>query len=627
MERPTATPTEDIEGLRKRLAEAEELLRAIRAGDVDALVVDSGLAPAVYTLKGAADPYRLLVEQMSEGALTLSSEGVILYCNAAFAQMIRKPRERLIGGLFSELVVGEVDKARLPRLLARIADGGVELQFKTVDGERVHAYVSSTPLTVDGKSLHCFVVTNLSRQKLRFLHEAIVNSSQDAIFSLKVDGTVASWNAAAEQLYGYAAHQAIGNNIVKLIPLDQCEEAKRGLELAALGNTTRFNSYCVPRSGGRVDVSVGMSPISAGSRGVGAIAVIARDITERKLAEVQIKLLMRETDHRAKNLLSVVQAIAKLSALRAEPKFFAEQFHERLVALSECHNLLAQTMWVGVDLGELAHRHLDCYMSPPEVRVAIKGPPLLLTDKSAQAIGMALHELATNASKYGALSSASGKLKVEWEILGENLALRWKETGGPAPITPISRGFGYTVIVEIIKHTLEGSVRLEFPPSGCSWEILAPLNQVVASPQSAAVDAAENAALERRASKSVVRLSVLVVDDDPAVAHSMITSLQLEGYEVRSAADMEEALGIFVEFRPQIVLLDIGLPRHDGYEAARQIRRLTGGAGVKLIAVSGYGGEATLRRGQDAGFDAHLVKPVHMDQLFALLGQMTRKTD
>ena len=491
MEHPTATPTEDIENLRKKLAEAEELLRAIRAGDVDALVVDSGVAPVVYTLKGAADPYRLLVEQMSEGALTLSSEGVILYCNAAFAQMIRKPRERLIGGLFSELVVGEVDKARLPGLLARIADGGVELQFKTVDGERVHGYVSSTPLTVDGESLHCFVVTNLSRQKLRLLHEAIVNSSQDAIFSLKVDGTVASWNAAAERLYGYAAHQAIGGNIVKLIPVDQREEANRRLKLAALGETVRFDSYCFTKSGGRVDISVGMSPISAGSRGVSAIAVIARDITERKLAEAQIRLLMRETDHRAKNLLSVVQAIAKLSALRAEPKSFAERFSERLVALSECHNLLAQTMWAGVDLGELAHRHLDCYMSPTEARVAIEGPPLLLTDKSAQAIGMALHELATNATKYGALSSRSRRLAVQWEIVGNNLALRWKETGGPPPTAPISRGFGHTVIVEIIQHTLGGSVRLEFPPSGCRWEILAPLDRVVAGSQSAAVDAAE----------------------------------------------------------------------------------------------------------------------------------------
>src|SRR5271167_1597622 len=102
----TAIATEELEALRDRLAEAEDMLRAIRAGEVDAIVVQDEGAPAIYTLKGAADPYRLLVEQMSEGALTLSSDGVILYCNDAFARMIGRTRERLIGTLFVSLVSG-----------------------------------------------------------------------------------------------------------------------------------------------------------------------------------------------------------------------------------------------------------------------------------------------------------------------------------------------------------------------------------------------------------------------------------------------------------------------------------------------------------------------------------------
>ena len=103
----------ELEDLRNRLAEAENMLRAVRAGEIDAIVVNGGAASAIYTLKSASDPYRQLIEQMSEGALTLSTEGVILYCNAAFARMIRRPRERLVGGLLSELIVPRMEQSRL----------------------------------------------------------------------------------------------------------------------------------------------------------------------------------------------------------------------------------------------------------------------------------------------------------------------------------------------------------------------------------------------------------------------------------------------------------------------------------------------------------------------------------
>ena len=118
------------------LAEAEDMLRAIRAGEIDAIVVKGGAAPAVYTLKSAADPYRHLVEQMSEGALTLSSTGVILYCNAAFARMIERPRERLVGSLLSELIVRRIDQAQLTEFLDRTARGGQEIEFRAAVGNR-----------------------------------------------------------------------------------------------------------------------------------------------------------------------------------------------------------------------------------------------------------------------------------------------------------------------------------------------------------------------------------------------------------------------------------------------------------------------------------------------------------
>lgn len=470
----------ELEDLRRRLAEAEDMLRAIRAGEVDAIVVNGGAAPAaVYTLKSASDPYRQLIEQMSEGALTLSTEGVILYCNAAFARMLQRPRERVIGGLIAEHFAERTANPRASELLARTAHGGYEIQLRTAGGEVVHTLVSSTRLTVDGEVLHCLVVTDLSRQELRLVHEAIVGSSADAIFSIGRDGAIASWNAAAERLLGYTPHQAIGGDIAMLLPLEQREQLPELLERVAYGDVVRFDARCFRKDGGQIEMSVGMSAIST-VQGANAIAVIARDITERKLAEAQIQFLMREADHRAKNMLSVVQAIANLSAFQGDTGTFVKRFGERLVALSECHDLLVQSKWASVDLEQLIRRHLDCYMIGRESRISIGGPALRLAETAAKPISMALHELATNASKYGAFSSASGALSVSWRITESNFELLWKEQNGPPPPAEIHHGFGNRVMTQMLALAIKGAVRLEYPPAGCIWQVLAPLDRIVA---------------------------------------------------------------------------------------------------------------------------------------------------
>ncbi len=470
----------EFEDVRRRLAEAEDMLRAIRAGEVDAIVVNGGAAPAaVYTLKSASDPYRQLIEQMSEGALTLSTEGVILYCNAAFARMLQRPRERVIGGFIAEHFAERTANSRASELLARSARGGYEIQLRTADGEVVHTLVSSTRLTVDGEALHCLVVTDLTRQELRLVHQAIVGSSPDAIFSIGRDGAIASWNAAAERLLGYTPRQAVGHDIAMLLPLEQREQLPEVLERVAQGEVVRFDARCFRKDGGQIEMSVGMSAIST-VQGANAIAVIARDITERKLAEAQIQFLMREADHRAKNMLSVVQAIANLSAFQGDPKTFVKRFGERLIGLSECHDLLVQSKWASVDLEQLIRRHLDCYMIGRESRISINGPSLRLLETAARSIGMALHELATNAGKYGAFSSASGTLSVSWRIAEDNLELLWKEQDGPPPPTAIRHGFGYSVMTQMLALAIKGAVRVEYPPTGCNWQVVAPLDRISA---------------------------------------------------------------------------------------------------------------------------------------------------
>jgi PAS domain S-box-containing protein len=151
--------------LREKLAEAEEMLRAIRAGEVDAIVVNGGDIPQIYTLKGASDTYRLIVEQMSEGALTVSSEGAILYCNAAFARMIGLPRERLVGTLIMALAIDE-DARLLARLFSETDGGTLSIRLKGAGEELLPAQISSTPMSVEGEPVHCLVVTDLKRQEM-----------------------------------------------------------------------------------------------------------------------------------------------------------------------------------------------------------------------------------------------------------------------------------------------------------------------------------------------------------------------------------------------------------------------------------------------------------------------------
>jgi len=458
--------------LRQRLAELEEVLRAIREGEIDAIVVDGKGSPAVYTLKSAAEPYRLIVEQMSEGALTVSSDGVILYCNAAVARMLDVRRETLVSTLLGDLFV-DSDEETLATLLSKT--GGVqEIRFRTTGDAFVHAHVSSAPLNVDGMTLHCLVVTDLSRQELRILHHAIVSSSGDAIYALRPDGAIESWNAAAEGLYGYAAGEAIGRNVRMLMPAQGQSDAQALLS----GECFKLETTHVTKAGVLTEVSLSVAPFKASEGTVSGVAVIARDITERRRNENQIRLLMNEVNHRAKNLLTVVQIIVRQTA-KGDAKSFTDRVNRRIAALAASHDLLVQSNWHGVNISDLMRSQLTHLADLIDTRICLDGPPVRLKPVAAQALGMAVHELATNAAKYGALSNAQGRICVIWKVAGPDLSVRWSEHAGPPTVPPGHRGFGHTVIVQMIEHTLEAEVRLEYPRSGVVWELVAPVDRVV----------------------------------------------------------------------------------------------------------------------------------------------------
>src|SRR5260221_4534123 len=191
----------------------------------------------------------------------------------------------------------------------------------------------------------------------------------------------------------------------------------------------------------------------------------AQDITERKEREEKENLLMREINHRAKNMLSVVDAIAHQTATR-NPEDFVERFSERIQALSANQDLLVRNEWNGVEIEDLVCAQLKLFADLIGSRIAVHGPKLRLKAASAQAIGLALHELATNAGKYGALSTDTGRVAVRWGADDDTFTMSWTDRAGPPVSAPQRRGFGTIVMGAMAERSVDGTVDLDYVPSG-----------------------------------------------------------------------------------------------------------------------------------------------------------------
>jgi two-component sensor histidine kinase len=214
-----------------------------------------------------------------------------------------------------------------------------------------------------------------------------------------------------------------------------------------------------------------LSPIQTEERLV--VLAVVRDVTERRRTEEYLRLLTREADHRAKNILSVVQAIANQTKANSYEEFIS-LFSERIQGLSASHNLLVRSAWTNVRLVELVRSQLAHLGDLLEGRIAMSGPDLNIAAAAAQAVGLALHELATNACKYGALSADAGCVDICWHVDGDLFTMTWTERGGPPVRPPERHGFGTRVIDSMVKQSLGGKVKLEFAPAGLIWRTTCP---------------------------------------------------------------------------------------------------------------------------------------------------------
>src|SRR6185437_5342216 len=279
---------------------------------------------------------------------------------------------------------------------------------------------------------------------------AIITFSKDAIIGHSLEGTITSWNSGAEHIFGYTAKEAVGKPLAILLPQSQVDEAPQILERLARGEQIEnFDAGRVIKTGERIDVAMTISPV-LDERGtmIGA-STIAHDVSERKRSDELRVLMVNELNHRVKNTLATVQSIAAQSLKGAADSKSRESFDSRLVALSRRHDVLAHGCWERASLRDLVLQELGPYQSENGTRAAVEGPDTGLTPKAALALGMAFHELATNAAKYGAFSKPRGRVRVAWEVQGSSqpmLRLTWTESGGPKVAKTGHKGFGSTLI-------------------------------------------------------------------------------------------------------------------------------------------------------------------------------------
>ena len=362
---------------------------------------------------------------------------------------------------------------------------GAEAIAERPDGVRVPFLAYPTPLRDEGGALVGAVnmlvdITERKRaEELAARLASIVESSDDAIVSKGLDGIIASWNGGAERLFGYRAEEVVGHPITIIIPPDRQDEELDILARVRRGERVdHFETVRRRKDGSPVEISLTVSPVKdAQGRIIGA-SKIARDITERRRAQEQQKLLLKEMSHRVKNLSALAAGVVALSARSARtPADMAQAVQARLAALARAHELTMPDLDQGSARAErtttlhtlvrtILSPHLNAELEDDE-RVVVQGNDVPVDGRAATSLALLLNELATNAAKHGALSSPTGRVHLSCSVEKDELLLTWKEHGGP-PLDgpPASEGFGSLLVRRTVTGHFGGRLSHDWKREG-----------------------------------------------------------------------------------------------------------------------------------------------------------------
>lgn len=525
---------DQTDALRVRLAEAEEMLQAIRQGDIDALVVEGAGGSQVYTLHSADEPYRHLVEEMQEGAVVLTPRGDILYSNARFAALVGEPLESVLGSRIDRFL-GVSDGNEFGDLL-RAGNGRRRGRLIASDSSALEVSLSlTTTVSASGDRLN-LIVTDLSELLAANTHRA--RAEHD--------------NRATNQFLAMLSHELRS-------PLSAISAAVRVLELT--------NAAEVPVSR--------------------AYGVIARQVGH--------------VTHLINDLLDVERLISGKIRLNRQPLDMAD----------------AVRQGVATFIGDAQlDRRIDIDTEPVWVHW------------DAERLEQVLSNIVTNAIKY---TPPGGQIRVSLRAEGDDAVLTVEDTGvGISPrLLPFifdlyvqadrtldrARG-GLGIGLALVRRLVElhgGTIVASSEGEGKGSRFTIRLGQIPAANGLPRVPVPQESATSRK--------RVLLIEDNKDAREMLRMMLELAGHVVYEAADGVTGLELVNAERPDVGIIDIGLPRMDGYQVARRIRDLPHGREMLLLALTGYGSPADVKRSEEHGFDHHLVKPVDPDFLTRVIRQ------
>jgi PAS domain S-box-containing protein len=368
---------------------------------------------------------------------------------------------------------------------------GAEAIAERPDGTRVTFIPYPTPLHDESGALIGAInmLVDVSDRKRAHEYEqrlvSIIESSEDAIVSKDLNGIIASWNRGAQRIFGYAAEEVVGKSITILIPPDRLNEEPEILARIRRGERIDpFETVRRRKDGRLIDISLTVSPTRDASGRIIGASKIARDITERKRAQEQQRLLMRELNHRVKNLFAITGALVSLSARSAKTtQDLAQAIRGRIDALARAHQLTVPDLaeGAGAPRQTVGLNELLCAICAPyedkqaPQRITFAGPEVAIGGHAVTSVSLFVHELATNAAKYGALSSPAGCVAVAWSINNGEFRMLWTESGGPALNgPPDEEGFGTVLARRSIRDQLGATLAYDWKPSGLVVSLAVP---------------------------------------------------------------------------------------------------------------------------------------------------------
>jgi two-component system, chemotaxis family, CheB/CheR fusion protein len=625
----------------------------------------------IKSLKRAHDFTEGIVATVREPLLVLDAEQRVLTASQSFYRDFRVTPKQARGRLLYELGNGQWNIAQLRGLLQEVLPR--DNQFSDYELQHEFEHIGRRTMLLNARLLQPTdhlpgmillaiedITGRTQEQAAAAQLAAIVASSTDAIISKDLDGVITSWNKGAQELFGYTAGEMIGKPVKLLIPDDHLDEEPWILEqIRHEAVVEHYETMRKRKDGSLLNISLTVSPIRDESGRVVGASKIARDITARKQAEEELRVAVAELAevdrrkneflaalaHELRNLLAPIcnalQIIRRASgddgATQAASEMMQRQVGQMvrlvddLLDVSRISRGRIELRRTPVDLAEVVRHAVEaarpvCESKGVALVVALPPQPLVL-DSDPVRLAQVMGNLLNNACKF---SDKGNGIRLTVEGDGAQAVIRVHDNGIGIAAEQLPRifdmfmqvdtslersnsglGIGLTLVKKLVE--LHGGTVQAFSAGiglGTEFVVRLPIVSSRAPPVQAQQTAEAKAATARR---------ILVVDDNRDAAESLAQLLQISGHETRLAHDGIAAVQEAAAFRPDVVLLDIGLPKLNGYDAARQMREEAWGRSMVIVALTGWGQDEDRKKSSQAGFDEHLVKPVDPEALVKLL--------